>query len=139
MTVNSTSSTATAPMTSLARRDSVGTGTGGRMATVSLLSSYDVGGGASATGRRPRVSGSAGPAGRAPRARSLNCSRRRRVPGVATSRPRLPDSRSGGVLARASAGRRGRPGAQVGEGGERVVQGGDLGHRQTRLGVLHGL
>src|SRR3954452_18787683 len=38
MTVNSTSSTATTPMTNLARRDSVGTGTGGRMATVGLLS-----------------------------------------------------------------------------------------------------
>src|SRR4051794_41942104 len=38
MTVKSTSITATTPMTSLARRDNVGTGTGGRMATVDLLS-----------------------------------------------------------------------------------------------------
>src|SRR4051794_41558064 len=37
MAVNSTSSTAMAPMTSFARRDSVGTGTGGRMATSGLL------------------------------------------------------------------------------------------------------
>src|SRR5215207_6281898 len=37
MAVNSTSRTAMAPMTSLARRDSVGTGTGGRMATSGLL------------------------------------------------------------------------------------------------------
>src|ERR671920_808447 len=37
MAVKSTSRTATAPRTSLARRDSVGTGTGGRMATSGLL------------------------------------------------------------------------------------------------------
>src|SRR4030095_3249350 len=39
MAVNSTSRTPTAPSTSLARRDSVGTGTGGRMATGGLLQS----------------------------------------------------------------------------------------------------
>src|SRR3954449_2509494 len=37
MAVNSTSSTATAPRTSFARRERVGTGTGGRMATSALL------------------------------------------------------------------------------------------------------
>src|SRR4051812_35811949 len=37
MAVNSTSRTAMAPMTSFARRDSVGTDTGGRMATSGLL------------------------------------------------------------------------------------------------------
>src|SRR3954453_17612912 len=37
MAVNSTSRTPTAPRTSFARRDSVGTGTGGRMATSGLL------------------------------------------------------------------------------------------------------
>src|SRR4051812_23988452 len=37
MAVNSTSRTAMAPMTSFARRESVGTDTGGRMATSGLL------------------------------------------------------------------------------------------------------
>src|SRR5215218_4766929 len=37
MAVNSTSSTAMAPMTSFARRERVGTDTGGRMATSGLL------------------------------------------------------------------------------------------------------
>src|SRR5919107_1215174 len=45
MTVNSTSSTATMPMTVFARRDNVGTGTGGRMATSGLLTDLEWPGG----------------------------------------------------------------------------------------------
>src|SRR3954469_14000343 len=134
MTVKSTSITATTPMTSFARRDNVGTGTGGRMATVGLLSSttYEAG----STETRPREHGDGiqappetGGPGHGPFPQLL--------PTAAGSRPRPQADH--GVLTEPSAGGRRPAGAQVCERTEGVVQGGDLGHRQPRLRVLHGL
>src|SRR6478672_10793944 len=113
MAVKSTSSTAMAPMTSFARRDSVGTGTGGRMATSGLLQSS----GGQVTSRAPfhqdNAPGSTG------------------FPGV------LGDSFLPGR--ERSAGGRGTSGLEVRQRLECVVQGGDLGQGKAVVGCGLGL
>src|SRR3954471_24283076 len=93
-------------MTSLARRDNVGTGTGGRMATVGLLSSttYEV----ASTATRPRehgygIPGAPGDGRAGPRSVPSTAADGGGFPAAATSRPRRPDR---AVSRRAASGRR---------------------------------
>src|SRR3954466_8369636 len=131
MTVNSTSSTATTPMTSLARRDSVGTGTGGRMATVGLLSFLRP---TRWRARRPvphriRPWGARTP----PETEGPDHGPLPQLFPMAAGSPTGSQAHHAFQTVR-SAGGRGLPVAEVGERGEGVVQGGDLGHRQAQLG-----
>src|SRR3954453_23606747 len=106
-----------APRTSFARRDSVGTGTGGRMATSGLLQLRVVGADPAARPRPLHPRGGAPDPGRGP--------------------PFIPAQRasSDGVpgWARASAAGRRAPGPEVGEGLEGVVKGRYLGQRESRV------
>src|SRR3954463_1034414 len=129
MAVNRTSSTAMAPMISFARRDSVGTDTGGRMATSGLLQlQCGRGHGASASARGPPDGG--GPA----QVPLIGRTTLRTV--VGSLRPpvsrQLPP-RAGGWARRESARRRGAAGPDVGERGQRVVQGGHPGQAEPWL------
>src|SRR4051794_14856400 len=114
MAVNSTSSTAMAPMTSFARRDSVGTGTGGRMATSDLLQSS----GGQVWFRAPFLSGQRSGKHRVPRRLRRAAFR---MPGVGSA--------AGG----------GPPGLEVRQGGQCVVQAGDLRQRKAGVGRRLGL
>src|SRR3954451_18215538 len=111
MAVNSTSSTAMAPMTSFARRDSVGTGTGGRMATSDLLQSS----GGQRWFRAPFLSGQRSGEHRVPR------------------RPRRAAFRT------SSAAGGGPSLLEVRQGGQCVVQAGDLRQRKAGVGRSLGL
>src|SRR3712207_2170943 len=116
MAVNSTRRTAMAPMTTFARRDRVGTDTGGRMAT---RVSFSRGRDASATdgaghGRSGRFR--LGPPGTDPVAQT-NARDRAGFPGARSGRQLPPTGRARADGA-ASAGLRGPPGAEVLECGE---------------------
>src|SRR3712207_1407148 len=102
MAVNSTSSTAMAPMTSFARRERVGTDTGGRMATSGLLQMV---------------------VRRQPRSNTVNAPPRFGFPSGGPAPAPAPASRArlGGPA-----------GAEVVEGGQGVVQRPDAGRRDRR-------
>src|SRR4051812_35849211 len=130
MAVKSTSRTAMAPMTTFARRDSVGTDTGGRMAT---RVSFSRGRDASATdgvghGRWGRLR--LGPSSTDPVAQT-NARDRAGFPGRPLRRqlPPTGDARDGGPSARL----RGPPGAEVLERGEGLVEVRDPGEGEARL------
>src|SRR4051812_13335224 len=131
MAVNSTSRTAMAPMTSFARRESVGTDTGGRMATSGLL----------LVPGRPGTT----PAryGSCPSVLShLRTTHRTARGSLAVRRSRTASptgGRNGAAGSTGSARRRGAARPDVGQGGQGVVQGGHLGQRQVRLRCLQRL
>src|SRR4051794_26773029 len=110
MTVKSTSSTAMAPMTSFARLDRVGTGTGGRMATSGLLQLQSSGTWIGLS-RRPPV-----------------------IPAQRTGTDRVPTVWSRTAPAVGSAGGRGAPRLVVGQRLQRIVQGGHPRQREARIG-----
>src|SRR3954463_8086237 len=131
MAVKSTSRTAMAPMTTFARRDSVGTDTGGRMAT---RVSFSRGRDASATdgvghGRWGRLR--LGPSSTDPVAQT-NARDRAGFPGRPLRR-QLPPTGDVRVAGAASAGLRGPPGAEVLERGQGLVEVGHPGESETRL------
>src|ERR1700712_2746115 len=117
MAVNNTSRTPTAPRTSFARRDSVGTGTGGRMATSGLLQLQSSG------------------AERVPARAPLFSTTHRAPPGSLLahsfphSRCQAGTGRTGrGQAGSAAGGRAAR--LEVGEGLQGIVEVGDLGQRE---------
>src|SRR3954453_16716906 len=128
MAVNITSSTAMAPMTSFARRESVGTDTGGRMATSGLLQLQG--------GRGPRaVAGGREPRARAPSPRGVrtespqdNAPNRSWFPAHPAMAHSFSHPRG------ASAGGRGPAGLDVGERGQRAVRGGYRAPGHPRVG-----
>src|SRR5918998_6362423 len=131
MAVKSTSRTAMAPMTTFARRDRVGTDTGGRMATrVSFSRGRDAGTTDGAGSGRP---GRLGPGPRAP-TRSPRPTLGT-VPGspAACSGRQLPPPGGAGVAGASSAGLRGPSGAEVLERGQRLVEVGHPGEGEARL------
>src|SRR5436309_9451223 len=132
MAVKRTSSTTIAPMTSLARRDSVGTDTGGRMATGGLLQFQTW---PQATGRSEHGwDDDAGTGPGAATGRACGPTIPARSP--STTLPRPPGSRGGraptpGVTSSACGWR--PTGPDVGERAERVVERGHL--RQGEPGL----
>ena len=120
MAVNSTSSTPTAPRTSFARRDRVGTGTGGRMATSGLLHVAVVGRG----GDRGRIVPGADAPGAIPGSSQHNAPRRAGVPAAdSVQRRQVAGQQRPGC---------GRPGSRPAP--QRVVEGGDPGQREAGVG-----
>src|SRR6476659_4018658 len=121
MAVNSTSSTAMAPRTSLARRESVGTGTGGRMATSGLL----------------QLQSSVAADGAADAGRSTRTTHRTAPGSPAVGSPTASPTSGGAPLRRpragpgSAAGRR-VPGLEVRQRLQGVVETGDAGQREAR-------
>src|SRR5689334_13715798 len=123
MAVKSTSSTTMAPMTSLARRDSVGTDTGGRMATGGLLLVPDVAAGHGTVRARVEPRRRRGGRAAALPVHPSTVTEHNAPAGDGFPPPGEPGSARG----------RGASGADVGERGEGVVEGGHPGQGEPRL------
>src|SRR5829696_3759015 len=121
MTVNSTSSTAMAASTSFARRDSVGTGTGGRMATSALLQLH------TSVAALPQTC----PVRESGPRRDLRSSQHNAPEATGFPRPRQATPSRPAAAEGTSAGFGGAPRLEVGEGVQGVVEGGDASQRIT--------
>src|ERR687893_2790293 len=137
MAVKSTSRTAMAPMTTFARRDRVGTDTGGRMATRVSFSCGRDGAPRTVPATDGRVGPGSGPPGTDPVAQT-NARGRAGFPGRPLPR-QLPPPRGVRVAGAASAGPRGPAGADVLERGQGLVQVRHPGEDEARPGGTEGV